>query len=75
MHSVKTAFTKKNAYLLILISFILGLIGISKPLYDHHPWRQCATAALSNNYFEEDMNIFYPRVDVRGNTNGNVGET
>ncbi|MBI4827692.1 MAG: glycosyltransferase family 39 protein [Nitrospinae bacterium] len=42
---------------------------------DHsHTWRQCDTAAIARNYYEEDNQIFFPRIDVRGGeTDGVTG--
>lgn len=38
-----------------------------------HIWRQCNTLAVARNFNEEDLNIFKPRVDNRGLTNGVTG--
>lgn len=38
-----------------------------------HVWRQCNTLAVAKNFFEEDMDLFHPRVDHRKGTNGVTG--
>jgi len=57
---------------LIAMAAAIRLIGITKPLIDKQYWRQTDTASIARNFFEEDMNIFYPRVNWRGNTRGYV---
>lgn len=33
-------------------------------------WRECDIAAVARNFYQEDMNILYPRIDWRGNGPG-----
>lgn len=33
-------------------------------------WRECDTASVARNYFREGMNLFYPRIDWRGDGPG-----
>ncbi|HNP47379.1 MAG TPA: glycosyltransferase family 39 protein [Bacteroidia bacterium] len=35
-----------------------------------HVWRQAQTQSTINNFYEEDMNIFKPRRNARGNSDG-----
>jgi 4-amino-4-deoxy-L-arabinose transferase-like glycosyltransferase len=37
---------------------------------DRPSWRECDIAGISRNYFREGMNLFYPRIDWRGNGPG-----
>jgi len=59
-------------FLLLLLTLLLRLYGINAPLTDAQNWRQTDTAAIARNFFAEDMDIFYPRVDWRGATSGYV---
>jgi 4-amino-4-deoxy-L-arabinose transferase-like glycosyltransferase len=34
------------------------------------PWRECDIAAVARNFYAEGMNIFYPRIDWRGDGPG-----
>lgn len=43
------------------------------PAVGNHVWRQCNTLAVARNYYQEDMNILYPRIDKRYHTNGITG--
>src|SRR5258705_12421397 len=42
------------------------------PSADWNQYRQYDTAALARNFAEESLNVFYPRVDWRGNSPGYV---
>src|SRR5882757_3183088 len=33
-------------------------------------WRECDEGSVSRNYAQESMNLFYPRIDWRGNSLG-----
>ncbi len=46
---------------------------LNLPAVGNHVWRQCNTLAVARNYAQEDMNILYPRIDKRYNTNGITG--
>ena len=43
---------------------------ITKDLMGIHIWRQAETQTVINNFYEEDMNIFNPRINARGNGEG-----
>ena len=45
---------------------------LGAPLIDQQAWRQCDTAAIARNFFAEEFNPLYPRVDWRGDTAGYV---
>ncbi|MBN1596224.1 glycosyltransferase family 39 protein [candidate division FCPU426 bacterium] len=59
-------------WILLGSAVLIRLFGITKPLVDRQYWRQADTAAIARNFYTEDMNIFYPRVDWRGDTAGYV---
>lgn len=56
-----------------VIQIGLHLRYISLPPVGFHQWRQTQTLAVARNFYEEDMNIFRPRVDNRGNGSGVAG--
>ena len=62
------------AVLLVLIAagIVVRCYRIADPMLAWHGWRQYDTAAIARNFYEESMNIFYPRVDWRGNSPGYV---
>lgn len=58
----------KKHYKLILcsipfISFVLHFHVFNLDLVGIHVWRQTETQTVINNFYQEDMNIFYPRVN------------
>ncbi len=58
--------------LILLIAIVLRLRFITSPIVDFHWQRQIDTAAVARSFYEEEMNIFYPRSIVRGDTPGYV---
>lgn len=46
---------------------------MNRPPNSLHTWRQCSTLAVARNFYEESMNIFKPRVDNRGLSDGVTG--
>jgi hypothetical protein len=59
--------TVKYEYFFLSIIIILGfgvrLYKIDNPVADWHSWRQADTAAVSRNYVNEGINLFYPTYD------------
>lgn len=57
----------KNEYFLLSVFLILGflvrLYKIDNPIADWHSWRQADTAAVSRNFVNEGINMFYPTYD------------
>ncbi len=51
----------------------LHLPWIDLPPAGYHAWRQIQGLSIARNYHEEDMNLFYPRVDSRGAETGITG--
>ena len=50
----------------------LRLFWLDQPLIDLQAWRQADTAAMARNFYTEEYNPLYPRVDWRGTTPGYV---
>jgi hypothetical protein len=61
-----------DLWLAVALALTLGvtvrLIGIDSPITDGQAWRQCDSAAIARNFFEEHFSVIRPRVDWRGNT-------
>ena len=58
----------------IILFFIIRLYGITNPpLEIAHSWRQSLTNMIARNFLEEDPNILYPRIDMRGAGAGIIG--
>ncbi|MDX2168973.1 MAG: glycosyltransferase family 39 protein [Deltaproteobacteria bacterium] len=56
----------------LLLGVALRLQYVDRP-FDHrllNPWRQSDYLALTRNFAREDANLFYPRIDWRGDTPG-----
>ncbi len=54
----------------MLISSMMHFNHFSKDLVSVHVWRQTQTQSTINNFYEEDMSIFKPRRNERGNGDG-----
>ena len=59
--------------ILLMLQFVSHVYYLNLPAVGNHVWRQCNTLAVARNYAQEDMNILYPRIDKRYNTNGITG--
>ncbi len=48
--------------------FALGirLYHVTSPVYDYTAWRQAETAALAQNYYQDDVPFLYPEIDWVG---------
>lgn len=57
----------KNEYFLLTIMLLVGLFvrlyKIDNPVADWHSWRQADTAAVSRNFIDDGINMFYPTYD------------
>ncbi|MBI2428570.1 MAG: glycosyltransferase family 39 protein, partial [Ignavibacteriales bacterium] len=62
----------KRLLVILLVTLITRLYHIDFPIAGWHSWRQADTAAIARNFAEENMNIAYPAIDWRGNTQGYV---
>jgi hypothetical protein len=58
---------------LMLVQVMMHAAYLKLPAVGNHVWRQCNTLAVARNYYQEDMNILYPRIDKRYHTNGITG--
>lgn len=56
----------KVLLILIIISIIVRLINIYKPISGMNTWRQADTAAMARNFVEYDFNILHPQIDWAG---------
>lgn len=57
----------KNEYfiltLILLLGFFVRLYKIDNPIADWHSWRQADTSAVSRNFVNSGINMFYPTYD------------
>jgi hypothetical protein len=58
------------AFILVLTSALMHFPHFSKDIISVHAWRQTQTQSAINNFYEEDMNIFNPRRNERGDGDG-----
>ena len=64
----------KSIYLIFLIYTLIHIpVFVFPSLQGQHIWRQADVAAVARNFAVESMNIFYPRVDLRGDLSGITG--
>lgn len=64
---------KRLILTLAALHVALHLPWIDLPPAGYHAWRQIQGLSVARNYHEEDMNLFYPRVDSRGAETGITG--
>ncbi len=62
----------KNILLILLLVFFVRFVNIGAPLLGPQDWRQCDTAAIARNFYENGMSFFYPQVDWAGEKPGYV---
>lgn len=48
----------------------MALPFVYRPIDGFHAWRQSNTAAVSKNFYQESLNIFFPKIDIRGESVG-----
>lgn len=66
----------KTWHMLVILACLqmaIHLPYLKLPAVGNHVWRQCNTLAVARNYAQEDMNILYPRIDKRYQSNGITG--
>ena len=65
---------RSDGWLWAILALGLGLrlVWLDQPLIDRQAWRQTDTAAIARNFYQEEFNPLYPRVDWRGTTPGYV---
>ena len=57
---------------IVFLGLVIRLYGINLPLVDSHQVRQAQTAMMARNLYEDNMNIFRPRLDFFGNVPGYI---
>jgi 4-amino-4-deoxy-L-arabinose transferase-like glycosyltransferase len=65
----------RNIAIILLLSFYIALsffkyIDTNKKISGYHAWRSAQTFSVARNFIEEDFNIFQPRYDLRGLSDG-----
>lgn len=55
---------------IIVISALMHMNHFNKDLVGVHVWRQTQTQSTTNNFYEEDMNLFQPSKNDRGASDG-----
>ncbi len=48
---------------ILILSFLVRLYKIDRPLADWHSWRQADTASVARNFIKEGYNPFFPKYD------------
>ena len=51
---------------IIAVSVLMHLKGLGSPMLDYHHHRQCNTAAIARNYYENGLHFFSPQIDWEG---------
>ncbi|MCI0531795.1 MAG: dolichyl-phosphate-mannose--protein mannosyltransferase, partial [candidate division Zixibacteria bacterium] len=59
-------------WVLLFVSVAARFYHFGIPILDHQSWRQADSAAMARNFYQEEFNPLYPRVDGRGWTSGHV---
>lgn len=58
----------------IILFFLVRLYGIlDPPIEIVHNWRQTTVTMVARNFYEENANILYPRIDIAGEKTGITG--
>lgn len=57
---------KKPVWILILVNIALLLINIGQPLLEGSATRQIYSAMVAKHFYQENMNILYPRIPIKG---------
>lgn len=57
----------------LVLSLAMHLPFLNYPPYSQHVWRQTSTLNVADNFYEESMNIFLPRVNQRYDGDGITG--
>lgn len=70
LQTMKHTFRNIILLLILFVSVAMHWNHFDKDLMSVHVWRQTQTQANIDNFYEEDMNIFNPRRDARGDGDG-----
>jgi len=57
----------------VAISWLMHQPYSGLPPYSQHTWRQTLTLSVADNFYQEEMNLFKPRINNRGTTEGVTG--
>ncbi len=71
--NIKNAIVNNKYFILlgvILLSLFMHFNAFKLDLSSIHAWRQTETQTVIRNFYEEDFNIFRPRIDSRGSGTG-----
>lgn len=58
---------KKQIWIIIALAALFRLINIHMPLLEGSATRQIYSAMVAKHFYEEDMNILYPSIPIKGN--------
>ncbi|MCX6826736.1 MAG: glycosyltransferase family 39 protein [candidate division Zixibacteria bacterium] len=75
MKKLTALFTEPRSALnlTLFIFLLLHLYRLAAPPNGYHQWRESDTAAVIQNYYQEDLSFLHPRVNQRGVTSGITG--
>lgn len=74
LEKIDSAFSPLWIVKLAIVGFCLThLYRLDAPPNGYHQWRESDTAAITLNYYQEDMNFLHPRVNQRGDSDGITG--
>lgn len=73
INSIQNSGEGKLVLFLFLIQILIHIKYSNYPPVGFHLWRQTMGLSVARNFYEEDMNIFKPRVDSRGEHTGITG--
>jgi len=63
----------KSVFIFCILFTVLHVPLLIQDVSHTHKWRQADTAAVAKNFYSESGNIFYPRIDLRGDKTGITG--
>jgi len=72
---VPSPFIRAVLAFVLIFGFCARAATYKIPLLDHHAWRQSDTASIARNFYREQLNLFYPQVDERGDREVGYVET
>ena len=70
---IQSLSSTKIILFLILLQTVIHIKYSNYPPVGFHAWRQTIGLSVARNFYEEDMNLFTPRVDSRGQHTGITG--
>lgn len=69
------SYLRKHKWLWVILGLqvIIHLPFMNRVAMGNHAWRQVNTLAVAKNYYQQDMNLLFPRIDKNYGTNGITG--